>query len=69
MASEGEAVEVHGRYCRFGELLGSGAFKKVYKGVNTEEGIEVAWAIIELDRAGACCAATRSPAALAVRPV
>ena len=33
-------------------MLGSGAFKRVFKGVDTERGIEVAWAIIELDRAG-----------------
>lgn len=41
-----------GRYCRFKELLGAGAFKKVYKGVDTELGIEIAWATIDLDRAG-----------------
>ena len=34
------------------QLLGTGAFKKVYKGVDTEQGIEVAWAMIDLDRAG-----------------
>jgi WNK lysine deficient protein kinase len=38
------------RYSRFKELLGSGAFKKVYKGVDTELGIEIAWAVCDLDR-------------------
>uniref|UniRef100_A0A061SAT0 non-specific serine/threonine protein kinase n=1 Tax=Tetraselmis sp. GSL018 TaxID=582737 RepID=A0A061SAT0_9CHLO len=32
-----------GRYSRFNEILGRGAFKTVYKAFDDEEGIEVAW--------------------------
>mmetsp|Transcript_13101 Transcript_13101/g.52243 ORF Transcript_13101/g.52243 Transcript_13101/m.52243 type:complete len:1086 (+) Transcript_13101:260-3517(+) len=32
-----------GRFVRFGDKLGSGAFKTVYRGFDTERGIEVAW--------------------------
>eukprot|EP00891_Asterochloris_glomerata_P000694 jgi/Astpho2/694/e_gw1.00013.30.1_t len=32
-----------GRYSRFDQVLGRGAFKTVYKGFDEEEGIEVAW--------------------------
>ncbi|XP_022943216.1 probable serine/threonine-protein kinase WNK11 isoform X2 [Cucurbita maxima] len=43
-------VEVNptGRYGRYGELLGSGAVKKVYRGFDQEEGIEVAWNQVKL---------------------
>lgn len=36
-------VDPTGRYGRYGELLGSGAVKKVYRAFDQEEGIEVAW--------------------------
>ncbi|KAJ6811763.1 putative serine/threonine-protein kinase WNK11 [Iris pallida] len=32
-----------GRYGRYGDLLGAGAVKRVYRGFDQEEGIEVAW--------------------------
>lgn len=43
-------VEVNptGRYGRYGELLGSGAVKKVYRAFDQEEGIEVAWNQVKL---------------------
>ncbi|KAL3821099.1 hypothetical protein ACJIZ3_007004 [Penstemon smallii] len=37
-----------GRYGRYGELLGSGAVKKVYRAFDQEEGIEVAWNQVKL---------------------
>lgn len=36
------------RYIRFEELIGSGSTKKVYKGYDTQIGIEVAWNIIDV---------------------
>ncbi|GFZ17382.1 with no lysine (K) kinase 3 [Actinidia rufa] len=43
--SEAEFVEVDpsGRYGRYKEVLGKGAFKKVYRAFDELEGIEVAW--------------------------
>ncbi|XP_059441359.1 probable serine/threonine-protein kinase WNK3 isoform X2 [Corylus avellana] len=43
--SDSEFVEVDptGRYGRYKEVLGKGAFKKVYRGFDELEGIEVAW--------------------------
>ncbi|KAL7098395.1 hypothetical protein ACP275_09G015300 [Erythranthe tilingii] len=43
--SEPEFVEVDpsGRYGRYKEILGKGAFKKVYRAFDEREGIEVAW--------------------------
>ncbi|XP_073299516.1 probable serine/threonine-protein kinase WNK3 [Primulina huaijiensis] len=43
--SEPEFVEVDtsGRYGRYKEVLGKGAFKKVYRAFDEREGIEVAW--------------------------
>ncbi|WOH05230.1 hypothetical protein DCAR_0624644 [Daucus carota subsp. sativus] len=43
--SEADFVEVDpsGRYGRYKEVLGKGAFKKVYKAFDELEGIEVAW--------------------------
>ncbi|XP_077211168.1 putative serine/threonine-protein kinase WNK11 isoform X2 [Tasmannia lanceolata] len=38
-----EEVDPTGRYGRYGDLLGCGAMKKVYRGFDQEEGIEVAW--------------------------
>ena len=36
------------RYIRFDELIGSGSTKKVYKGYDTHNGIEIAWNIIDV---------------------
>lgn len=36
------------RYGRYDELLGSGSVKKVYRGFDQEEGIEVAWNQVKL---------------------
>mmetsp|Transcript_14433 Transcript_14433/g.27885 ORF Transcript_14433/g.27885 Transcript_14433/m.27885 type:complete len:633 (-) Transcript_14433:183-2081(-) len=52
---EGEnqvAVEVDptGRYHRYDEVLGRGAYKTVYKGFDEEEGIEVAWNQIRVNK-------------------
>ncbi|XP_022886586.1 probable serine/threonine-protein kinase WNK11 [Olea europaea var. sylvestris] len=41
-------VDPTGRYGRYGELLGSGAVKKVYRAFDQEEGIEVAWNLVKL---------------------
>ncbi|XP_078434413.1 putative serine/threonine-protein kinase WNK9 [Wolffia australiana] len=45
------AVEVDptGRYIRYNEILGQGAFKTVYKAFDDVEGIEVAWNQIKID--------------------
>jgi hypothetical protein len=37
-----------GRYVRFREKLGSGASKDVYRAYDTQEGIEVAWNVVNL---------------------
>ncbi|KAI8008040.1 putative serine/threonine-protein kinase WNK11 [Camellia lanceoleosa] len=41
-------VDPTGRYGRYGELLGCGAVKKVYRAFDQEEGIEVAWNQVKL---------------------
>lgn len=41
-------VDPTGRYGRYGELLGCGAVKKVYRAFDREEGIEVAWNRVKL---------------------
>ncbi|KAK4439726.1 putative serine/threonine-protein kinase WNK11 [Sesamum alatum] len=41
-------VDPTGRYGRYGELLGAGAVKKVYRAFDQEEGIEVAWNQVKL---------------------
>jgi len=38
-----EEKDPSGRYSRFNEILGRGAFKTVYKAFDDDEGIEVAW--------------------------
>lgn len=43
-----EEVDPTGRYGRYGDLLGTGATKKVYRGFDQEEGIEVAWNQVRL---------------------
>lgn len=41
-------IDPTGRYGRYGELLGAGAVKKVYRAFDQEEGIEVAWNRVKL---------------------
>uniref|UniRef100_A0A1D1YA94 non-specific serine/threonine protein kinase n=1 Tax=Anthurium amnicola TaxID=1678845 RepID=A0A1D1YA94_9ARAE len=41
-------VDPTGRYGRYADLLGAGAVKKVYRGFDQEEGIEVAWNQVRL---------------------
>ncbi|KAH9607208.1 hypothetical protein KSS87_021274 [Heliosperma pusillum] len=43
-------VDPTGRYGRYKELLGSGAVKKVYRGFDQEEGIEIAWNQVKLSK-------------------
>ncbi|KAL2345928.1 hypothetical protein Fmac_007213 [Flemingia macrophylla] len=38
-----------GRYIRYNEILGKGAFKTVYKGFDEVDGIEVAWNQVRID--------------------
>ncbi|KAL6658363.1 hypothetical protein ACP70R_003949 [Stipagrostis hirtigluma subsp. patula] len=44
-----DEVDPTGRYFRYREIVGSGAFKTVYKGFDAVEGIEVAWAKVEIN--------------------
>ncbi|CAA6660513.1 unnamed protein product [Spirodela intermedia] len=48
---DSDAVEVDptGRYIRYKEILGKGAFKTVYKAFDDVDGIEVAWNQIKID--------------------
>ncbi|XP_016454684.1 putative serine/threonine-protein kinase WNK4 [Nicotiana tabacum] len=39
----------NGRYVRYNEVLGKGAFKTVYKAFDLLEGIEVAWSRVKID--------------------
>jgi len=51
MSREQEVEEDEtGQYVRTGEILGVGAFKTVYKAIDRDKGIEVAWNSIKLDR-------------------
>ncbi|KAL6870922.1 hypothetical protein ACP4OV_014770 [Aristida adscensionis] len=43
-----DEVDPTGRYFRYREIVGSGAFKTVYKGFDAVDGIEVAWAKVEI---------------------
>lgn len=43
-------ISPKGRFKRFGEELGRGAYKIVYKGVDNETGREIAWNVISLNR-------------------
>lgn len=38
-----------GRYVRYNEFLGKGAFKTVYKGFDEDDGTEVAWCQVDID--------------------
>ena len=40
------------RASQFNQQLGHGAFKAVFKGYDEEEGIEVAWCQVNMDRVG-----------------
>ncbi|KAK1564456.1 hypothetical protein Q3G72_003684 [Acer saccharum] len=48
---DGEFVEKDpsGRYCRYDEILGKGAFKTVYKAFDEVNGIEVAWNQVNIE--------------------
>ncbi|KAM7260918.1 hypothetical protein ACFE04_026393 [Oxalis oulophora] len=52
IASDPEIVEKDptGRYLRYNEVLGKGAFKIVYKAFDEVEGIEVAWNRVKIDQ-------------------
>ena len=39
-----------GRFKRFDEELGRGAYKTVYRGVDHDTGTEIAWSVIDLGR-------------------
>ncbi|XP_042386153.1 probable serine/threonine-protein kinase WNK11 [Zingiber officinale] len=41
-------IDPTGRYGRYDDLLGAGAVKRVYRGFDQEEGIEVAWNQVKL---------------------
>jgi nitrous oxide reductase len=43
-------ISPKGRFQRFSEELGSGAYKIVYRAVDIETGMEVAWNVINLNR-------------------
>ena len=43
-------ISPKGRFKRFQEELGRGAYKIVYKGVDNETGREIAWNVINLNR-------------------
>mmetsp|Transcript_610 Transcript_610/g.1821 ORF Transcript_610/g.1821 Transcript_610/m.1821 type:complete len:1020 (-) Transcript_610:1814-4873(-) len=50
-SEEGEAIVEegpNGRFLRSSTLLGIGAFKKVYKGIDRENGLEIAWGILKI---------------------
>eukprot|EP00028_Trichosphaerium_sp_Am-I-7-wt_P004409 CAMPEP_0168532590 /NCGR_PEP_ID=MMETSP0405-20121227/16383_1 /TAXON_ID=498012 /ORGANISM="Trichosphaerium sp, Strain Am-I-7 wt" /LENGTH=58 /DNA_ID=CAMNT_0008558111 /DNA_START=19 /DNA_END=191 /DNA_ORIENTATION=+ len=53
--SENEAgvveTDADNRYIRFADKLGQGAFKVVYRGIDRDQGLEVAWNQIKLDSA------------------
>lgn len=54
MSNRGESHEVEsspdGRYIRFDERIGVGAYKEVWRGYDTETGKEIAWNTIDLKR-------------------
>ncbi|KAL0313405.1 UNVERIFIED_CONTAM: Serine/threonine-protein kinase WNK8 [Sesamum radiatum] len=51
--AESNAVEISpdGRYIRYNEILGRGAFKNVYKGFDEIDGIEIAWNQVSIEDA------------------
>jgi len=50
--SEPNKQHVNGRYHRYAKQLGRGAYKTVYWGWDTEDGVDVAWNCIDLDSLG-----------------
>ena len=50
----GDVIEVSpkGRFKRFHDQLGEGAYKKVFKGIDEDTGREIAWNVIELKTYG-----------------
>ena len=56
-ANEKEDVEekavdssLNGRFLKFGEEIGRGSFKTVYKGLDTETGVAVAWCELQVSK-------------------
>jgi WNK lysine deficient protein kinase len=43
-------ISPKGRFNRFNEELGRGAYKIVYRGADTETGREIAWNVVNLRR-------------------
>ena len=52
-----EAVDrsPNGRFLKFDEEVGRGSFKTVYKGLDTETGVAVAWCELQASRSLTCC--------------
>jgi WNK lysine deficient protein kinase len=52
-----EAVDrsPNGRFLKFDEEVGRGSFKTVYKGLDTETGVAVAWCELQASPALTCC--------------
>uniref|UniRef100_S4RL59 Protein kinase domain-containing protein n=1 Tax=Petromyzon marinus TaxID=7757 RepID=S4RL59_PETMA len=44
-----------GRFLKFDIELGRGSFKTVYKGLDTETWVEVAWCELQVDQQGTQC--------------
>ena len=49
---EQRTIPTPGYLSQFNQQLGHGAFKAVFKGYDDEEGIEVAWCQVNMDRVG-----------------
>ncbi|KAL6550286.1 Serine/threonine-protein kinase wnk8 [Orobanche minor] len=51
--ADSDVVEISpdGRYIRYNDILGRGAFKNVYKGFDETDGIEVAWNQVSIEDA------------------
>ena len=46
--NDNDEVSPHGRYVKLSEILGSGAYKDVWRAYDTLEGMEVAWNVVKL---------------------
>ncbi|KAJ3414727.1 hypothetical protein HDV05_006164 [Chytridiales sp. JEL 0842] len=49
MSELAELADPSGRFSRFAQCLGQGAYKRVYKAFDEEEGVEVAWNQLRVD--------------------